>query len=181
MSTQEWESTLIQRAKTGDQEAFTQLYESYAPAIYRYVYVRIGNAELAEDIRSDVFIRMLEGLDRYENRGRPMLAWLYRIAHDRMVDTLRRHQLRSHIPLENCSYSYDGPETTISYQFDIEQLHMCIRDLPLAQQEVIKLRFMAGMSVPQIAAKLGRSEGAVRGLQHRGLQALARLIETPSA
>lgn len=181
MGTQSGESSIIERAKLGDQEALTQLYERYASTIYQYVYARVQDAELAEDIRSDVFVRMLEGFGRYEDRGRPVVAWLYRIAHDRLVDTFRRRRQRSYVPLDACSSSYDGPEVMLSHQLDMEQLRLCIQDLLPSQQEVIRLRFMAGMSIPEIAAQLGRSESSVRALQHRGLQALARLIETPSA
>ncbi len=181
MTIQAGERSIIERAKAGDHDALTQLYERYAGAIYHYVYVRVQDAELAEDIRSEVFVRMLEGFERYEDRGRPIVAWLYRIAHDRMVDTFRRGQQRSYVPLESCSSSYDGPESAVTHQIDIERLRLSMQNLMPSQQEVIKLRFMAGLSVPQIAAQLGRSEGSIRALQHRGLQALARLIETPSA
>lgn len=181
MSTQVWENTMIQRAKAGDQEALALLYEQYSAAIYHYIYVRVGDRDIAEDIRSDVFVRMLEGVEGFEYRGRPVIAWLYRIAHDRVVDTLRRRQTRSWMPLEYCSSSYDGPEASVAHQIDLERLRRCMKDLLPEQQQVIKLRFLAGLSIPEVAVRLGRSESAVRGLQHRGLQSLARLIETPSA
>src|SRR5689334_14709254 len=92
--------SLITRAKAHDQEALTEIYERYHAKIYHYINQRVQNADLAEDITADVFVRMLEGIARYEERGWPISAWLYRIAHDRSIDALRRQRIRATIPLE---------------------------------------------------------------------------------
>src|SRR5262245_9642515 len=95
------DSELVVRAKADDQQAISAIYERYSPGIYRYIYYRVGDTDLAEDLRAEVFLRMIEGMGRYEDRGWPLSAWLYRIAHDRAIDSLRRHQMRSPLPFES--------------------------------------------------------------------------------
>jgi RNA polymerase sigma-70 factor (ECF subfamily) len=171
------ETELVIRAKSGDHGAFTQIYERYAPAIYRYIYFRVGEAELAEDLQAEVFLRMLEGIHRYEDRGWPISAWLYRIAHDRTVDTMRRRRNRQHVPLESWGGCCDGPESSIEVQLDYEELNRMLNDLTDEQRKVIQMRFMADMSIQEVAKTLGRTEGSVKALQHRGLQSLARRLQ----
>jgi RNA polymerase sigma-70 factor (ECF subfamily) len=168
------DSELVRRAKSGDEAAISQIYERYAPAIYRYIYFRVGEAELAEDLQAEVFLRMLEGIHRYEDRGWPISAWLYRIAHDRTVDTMRRRRTRQHVPLEAWGGACEGPENEVDTQLDYEELNRMLLDLTDEQRQVIHLRFMADMSIQEVATKLGRTEGSVKALQHRGLQSLAR-------
>lgn len=168
------DSELIVRAKSGDHNAFAQIYERYAPAIYRYIYFRVGEAELAEDLQAEVFLRMYEGLQRYEERGWPISAWLYRIAHDRTVDTMRRRRHRRHVPFELWDGSCDGPESSVGVQLEHEELRRTLRDLTDDQRTVLTMRFMADMSVQEVARTLGRTEGSVKALQHRGIQSLAR-------
>ncbi len=173
-----YESELISRAKAGDHSAVTQIYERYAAAIYRYIYFRVGETELAEDIQAEVFLRMLEGMPRYEDRGWPISAWLYRIAHDRTVDTIRRRRSRRHVPFETWEGACDGPEQMIGTRLEHEELRQTLGDLTQEQRQVIMLRFMSDMSVQEVAQQLGRSEGSVKALQHRGLQSLARRLES---
>ncbi len=170
------DSELVIRAKAGDHSAFTQIYERYSAAIYRYIYFRVGEAELAEDLQAEVFLRMLEGIERYEDRGWPISAWLYRIAHDRTVDTMRRWRNRQHVPLETWSGMCDGPDSTVHVRLDYEELNRTLDDLTDEQRQVIRMRFMADMSVQEVAKKLGRTEGSVKALQHRGIQSLARRL-----
>jgi len=171
------ETELVIRAKSGDHGAFTQIYERYAPAIYRYIYFRVGEAELAEDLQAEVFLRMLEGIHRYEDRGWPISAWLYRIPHDRTVDTMRRRRNRQHVPLESWGGCCDGPESSVEVQLDYEELNRMLDDLTDEQRKVIQMRFMADMSIQEVAKTLGRTEGSVKALQHRGLQSLARRLQ----
>ena len=172
------DSELVVRAKAGDPGALTAIYERYSAAIYRYIYFRVGEAELAEDLQAEVFLRMLEGMERYEDRGWPISAWLYRIAHDRTVDTMRRRRSRQHVPLEAWSGTCDGPDSAVDVQLDYEELNQMLNDLTDEQRQVIRLRFMANMSVQEVARKLGRTEGSVKALQHRGIQSLARRLST---
>lgn len=171
------DSELVIRAKAADKHALTAIYERYSPAIYRYIYYRVGDVELAEDLRAEVFLRMLEGIHRYEDRGWPLSAWLYRIAHDRTVDTLRRRRTRVQLPLENWNGTSDGPESAVDIRLDCEEVRHTINRLTDDQRKVIQMRFMQEMSVQEVAKVLGRTEGAVKALQHRGLQAMARHLQ----
>ena len=177
MSIASTDADLVVRAKAADQQALTTIYERYSPAIYRYIYYRVGDAEMAEDIRADVFLRMLEGMGRYEDRGWPLSAWLYRIAHDRTIDTLRRRRTRPQLPLETWSGTTDGPESAVDVQLDREELYRTIDQLTEDQRDVIRMRFLQEMSVQEVANAMGRTEGAVKALQHRGIQALARQLQ----
>jgi RNA polymerase sigma-70 factor (ECF subfamily) len=181
MSAQVTDSELVIRAKAGDPTAFTAIYERYAAPIYRYIYFRVGEAELAEDLQGEVFLRMLEGMDRYEDRGWPISAWLYRIAHDRTVDTIRRRRNRQHVPLETWSGTCDGPDSTVDVRLDHEELKRMLNDLTDEQRQVILMRFMADLSVQEVAKRLGRTEGSVKALQHRGIQSLARRLSASYA
>lgn len=175
------DAELVLRAKQGDHGAFTQIYERYAPAIYRYIYFRLGEAELAEDLQAEVFLRMFEGLHRYEDRGWPISAWLYRIARDRTIDVMRRRRNRQQVPLDNWNGSCEGPENSVNAQLEYEELTRTLNDLTDEQRQVIQLRFLSEMSIQEVAQKLGRTEGSVKALQHRGLQSLARRLQAPVA
>jgi RNA polymerase sigma-70 factor (ECF subfamily) len=164
------------RANFSDPEALGRIYEQYAHAIYRYIYYRVRDTQLAEDLTADVFLRMIESIDRYEDRGWPISAWLYRIAHDRVIDTLRRKRRRLQIPLEDWWESYDGPDIAAFLQSEYQRLHSCFFRLTHSQREVIWLRFVDERSLQEVAYRLGISEGAVKALQYRGLRALARML-----
>ncbi len=167
---------LIERARSGDRAAFAQIYDRYAKPLYRYIYFRVGDADLAEDLQSEVFLRAFESLDRYEDRGWPFSAWLYRIARDRTIDMLRRRRFRQTVPLESWSGACEGPDHEVTARLDYEELRRHLCSLTDDQRQVIYLRFMANLSVQEVALRLGRSEGAVKALQHRGLQSLARRL-----
>src|SRR5262245_2821975 len=129
------DSELVNRAKSGDHGAVTLIYERYAAPIYRYIYYRVGEADLAEDLRAEVFLAMLEAIHRYEERGWPISAWLYRTPHDRTVDTLRRRRTRQQIPLESWGGWCDGPENSISAQLDHEEVKRMLNDLTDDQRQ----------------------------------------------
>lgn len=175
------ESELISRAKSADTHALATIYERYEQAIYRYIYYRVGDRELAEDLRAEVFLRMLEGIEQYEDRGWSIAAWLYRIAHDRTIDTLRRRYKRPQLPLETWTDICDGPESILDTQLDYEELHQSLNYLTESQRQVIMLRFIGELSIQEVARQLGRTEGAVKALQYRGIQTLARLLQPDNA
>jgi RNA polymerase sigma-70 factor (ECF subfamily) len=177
MSHNTTDSELVSRAKAGDDAAFAQIYQRYAPAIYRYIYFRIGDVELAEDLQAEVFLRMLEGLHRYEDRGWPVSAWLYRIAHDRTIDTLRLRRKRQHVPLHAWSGTYDGPEGSVGTRLEFEEVNRTLDTLTEDQRQVIRMRFIAELPIQEVANKLGRTQGAIKALQYRGLQSLARQLQ----
>ncbi len=168
---------LIERAKTYDQTALHAIYEHYSLGIFRYIYYRIGDYEMAEDLRAEVFIKMLEGLGSFSYQGWSISAWLYRIAHDRVVDHLRRAKRRQQEPLDD--HYIDpaaGPDLVSLARLDHAALREAIGKLTDDQAEVIILRFIQDLSLREVAQITGRTEGAIKALQHRALQALGRLL-----
>ncbi len=176
------ESHLIERAKACDEEALGELYRRHANAIFRYVYYRVGDQAVAEDIVGDVFVRALEGLTSYQDTGRPFEAWLYRIAHARVVDHYRRRDRRHVEPLDEglAADEETDPHRLAALRDDSRQAWAAVNRLTEDQQHVISLRFIAGYSTAEVAELLGKTEGAVKALQHRALASLRRLLEVES-
>ena len=169
------ESDLVQRAQQGDADAFTELYRRHVDQIYRFVLLRVGDEASAEDLTSEVFVRALESLHAYEDRGAPFAAWLYRIANARVVDHWRRSR-QMEISLD--SGDVDLPfEPAARDVFVMKVLSESLRRLTAEQQEVIILRFVEGYSTAEIAQITGRSEGAVKALQRSALASLARHMD----
>lgn len=175
------EAWLIARAKAGDAEAIGALYERYAPRIRRYIATRLGDPSQAEDICGDVFVKVLESLDRYEDRGWPFSAWLYRIAYARTVDVLRQARRRPFLPLdETLLGALEPPDEAIMARLSYYELKQIMDALTSEQRLVLMLRFDEDRSLAEIAQSLGRSVGSVKALQHRGLTRLAQeLAVTP--
>jgi RNA polymerase sigma-70 factor, ECF subfamily len=173
------EALLIAQAKQYEPEAVSMIYQRYADRIFRYIFYRVGEQALAEDLLSDVFVRALEALPRYSDEGRPFEAWLYRIAHARVVDHYRRQNVRRTTELNPFMRADEGddPDQTVDRQEDARQVRSALLSLSEDQQQVIALRFAGNYSVAEIAALLAKTEGAVRSLQHRALAALRRLLE----
>ena len=169
------ESVLIARAKTGDSEAITALYERYAPQIQRYIAARLGDPVQAEDVCADVFVKVLESLGRYEDRGWPFSAWLYRIAYARTVDVLRQSRRRHSIPLDERQLgALDPPDDAVMSRLAYHEIKGAMDILTREQQLVLRLRFDEDRSLAEIAESLGRTIGSVKALQHRGLTRLAQ-------
>lgn len=168
---------LIARARRGDANAFGDLYEQYLSAIYRYVYYRVGDVAEAEDLTEIVFLKAWEALDKFEVRDVPFSAWLYRIAHNVVVDRHRTHKaalpLDSVLPLPDES---DGPEDQFDMLEKIETLAQALSQLSPDYQQVLTLRFISGLSHAETGRVLNRSEEAVRVLQYRALNALRQVL-----
>lgn len=173
--TEEDESRWVERAVQGDTEAIAWLYRRYAPAVFRYLYYRLGDTEVAEEMTSEVFLRALEALPRYRQRGRPFLAWLYRIAGARSRDYHRRCRRQGRVMPEMPS-SLPSPEEEAEAHLTAGELQRALAHLTPLQQQVIVLRFIEGLTHSQVARIMGRSEGAIRILQYRALEALRRLL-----
>jgi RNA polymerase sigma-70 factor (ECF subfamily) len=176
------ESHLIERAKAYDEEALDELFRRHANSIFRYVYYRVGDQAVAEDVVGDVFERVLKGLPSYQDTGRPFEAWLYRIAHARVVDHYRRQDRRRVAPLneELAAGGETDPHQLAAFQDDFRRAWEAVNHLTEDQQQVISLRFIAGCSTAEVARLLGKTEGAVKSLQHRALASLRRLLEIES-
>ena len=167
---------LIARARQRDPEAITEIYSNHSPAIYRYIKFRIHEHETAEDLCSDVFLRMIETIDRYEDRGWPITAWLYRIAHDRTIDLIRKKNRHQMLPLEAWAGVTNDFEEQAIRKIELDDLREMLAFLTDEQRSVLELRFLSDMDIQNVAQRLGRSEGSVKALQHRGVAALQRLI-----
>jgi RNA polymerase sigma-70 factor (ECF subfamily) len=176
------EAQLVHRAQRGDREAFSELYHLFYPKIYRYIYFRVGNDAVAEDLTADVFVRMVSRIDRFTYRGRPFLAWLYTIARNRITDHYRHEGRATHLPLdERLVASEVDPDTGTAYLIRKEHLSEAIDSLTESQRQVIVLRFFEGMDNADIAEVLDKTVGAVKALQHRGLASLSRFFSNRDA
>ncbi len=174
------ESQLIQRAKQGDPAAVSELYNLHVDRIYKYIRYRIGDEQTAEDITAEVFLRALESLGDYDDRGAPFSAWLYRIASARVIDFWRRSKRHQTAPLDDPQMQDSLVATDDAVDVDFLQhqaLLIALQQLTDDQQNVIVLKFMQGLSNVDIAQTLGKTEGAVKALQRRALEALARLLD----
>ncbi|MBI1877913.1 MAG: sigma-70 family RNA polymerase sigma factor [Chloroflexi bacterium] len=172
------EAQLIEQAKT-DPEAFGRLYELYVEKIYNYIYYRLGNHHDAEDLTAKVFYRALNHIARYNNKGVPFAAWLYRIAHNLVVNWHRDHSRRQLVGLEDLDLSSDkqeNPQLAAERANESELLLTAIQRLPRERQELLVLKFVERMSNAEIGQVLGRSEGAIKSLYHRTLVSLKELL-----
>ena len=170
------ESKLISLSKQGDPEALASLYACYVERITRYVYSRVTDHQLAEDITSRIFLKMLEKLDTYQVGQSPVIAWLYRMAHNAVIDHYRLK--RTFISLEDVNQAEakqeDGIEEKLELQIKSQQLRAALQVLTEEQQRVLILKFIDGLSTREIARQLGKQPGSVRSLQMRALQKLSR-------
>lgn len=169
------EGELVQRAQAADSRAFAELYDLYHRRIYVYVYYKVGDQALAEDLAADVFARALQAIGSYDYRGVPIAAWLMRIAHNLVIDHFRRSSKRQVVELdEHHPASYGDPVPIVESRLVQDELRSAISKLTDDQQQVLILKFVEGMSNSEVAAAIGKPEGAVKSLQHRGLAALRR-------
>jgi RNA polymerase sigma-70 factor (ECF subfamily) len=175
--TDDLESLLVARAKAGDADALSRLYERYAPQIRRYITTRLGDPSQAEDICGDVFVKVLESLSRYEDRGWPFSAWLYRIAYARTVDVMRQARRRPSLPLDEALIgSLEPPDEDVLARLSYNEISGVMDQLTSEQRLVLRLRFGEDRSLAEIAQSLGRTVGSVKALQHRGLTRLAQVL-----
>jgi RNA polymerase sigma-70 factor (ECF subfamily) len=173
------EAQLIERAKT-DPEAFGQLYELYVEKIYNYIYYRLGNHHDAEDLTAKVFYRALNHIAHYNNKGAPFAAWLYRIAHNLVVNWRRDQSRRQTVGLEDvdlaASDRQDSPQHAAEQADERELLLAAMQRLPRERQELLVMKFVERMSNAEIGQVLGRSEGAIKSLYHRTLVSLKEIL-----
>ncbi len=178
-SSLEQETQWVELAIQGDADSFARLYDSYIDRLYRFIYFRVGNEQMAEDLSSQVFLKAWENLGRYETRGLSFGAWLFRIARNLVIDHYRTK--KEHEPLEEDGLAGSDPalmvDGSLDAQFEAEWLRSAMRQLTDDQRTVLALKFIEGLSTAEIAAIMGKRQGAVRALQLRGLQALAEIIE----
>ncbi|MCD4752894.1 MAG: RNA polymerase sigma factor [Anaerolineaceae bacterium] len=173
------EKVLLQRAKKGDPVAFAEIYDRCHPPIYRYIRYRVSDIQDVDDLTSDVFMCLVERINRFSYRGRPILAWLYTIARNLIIDYYRREGREKLSPInEQLAANTIAPEEYANQAFSVQMLSEGLRQLTENQQEIIIFKFFEGYSNAQVAQLMGKPIGAIKSLQHRGLAALRRALES---
>jgi RNA polymerase sigma-70 factor (ECF subfamily) len=171
-------SDIISRAQDGDKTVLSALYERYRESIFRFLYYRVGDIHVAEDLTSEVFLRMIRAIGGYRPRGIAFDAWLFQIARNQAIDYYRKQQREQNVLLEDeLLISSEGVEKMIDGNFNSERLVQALRHLSEPQRDVIVLRFVNEMPITQVAQTLHKSENSVKALQRRGLIALREILE----
>lgn len=167
------DTELVIQAKK-DPVAFGPLYERYVDQVYNYIFYRVGNHQDAEDLTARTFFRALKHIGKYEERGVPMSAWFYRIAHNLVANWHRDQGRHPLAPLEAApaSSSPDMPETVTVENEKRAWLLSAVRRLPDDRQQLLVLKFVERLSNAEIGAIMERTEGAIKSLYHRTLIAL---------
>jgi RNA polymerase sigma-70 factor (ECF subfamily) len=176
---EESDSVLIARAQE-DPGVFGLLYERYVERIYNYIYYRTGNHHDAEDLTARTFYRALKHFSRYVDRGAPFSAYLYRIAHNVVANWHRDTSRRQMVPLEEATLTAlkrEEPAAATDEKQEREMLLRVVRRLPPERQQLLILKFVEQMSNAAIAQVMGRTEGAIKSLYHRTLEALRQECE----
>ena len=170
---------LVDLAVQGDAEAFGQLYDHYVGGIYRFVYYRVGSAQLAEDLTSETFVRGLRAISRFSWQGKDFGAWLTTIARNLITDHFKSSRARLEIVSDSVPETRSSPPTPEDEVLSLVSNAMlleAVNSLPEEQRDCILMRFMQGLSIAQTAAALGRSEGAIKQLQLRAVRRLAKNV-----
>ncbi len=163
---------VIKRVKNGDVEAFGVLYEQYAEVIFRYVYSHLDGRLDAEDLTEEIFLRAWRALPKYDERGLPFTAFLFRIARNSLIDHYRSHKIVQSIEDVELQSHEAGPEEVVEVRIENGNLREMLAKLREDYRNVLIFRFLSGLSPEETAQVMQRSIGAVRVLQHRALAAL---------
>jgi len=172
---------LVQRAQTGDAEAFGELYDKYVDQVYRYIVYRVASAQLAEDLTSETFLRALRRISSFTWQGRDVGAWFVTIARNLIADHYKSGRYRLELTTEDVSQSsaapvQAGPENEVLEAMQNKVLLGAVKLLGAEQQECIVLRFLQGLSVSETAQVMGKNDGAIKALQYRAIRTLGRLL-----
>ena len=170
---------LVTLAAAGDREAFGRLYEQHAVRVFRHAYFLTSDVSLAEDLTAQTFLKALEAISRYEDRGVPFIAWLLRITVNLAINHRKALKNGIHAQLPEQILDDDAlssPEQSCTIKSEGERVWTKVRELPLEQRQVIVMRFMEDMAYSDVAAVLGKSIGAVRVIQFRALHNLRNLL-----
>jgi len=175
----EGEYNLIEAAKAGNAQAFGILYDAYLPPIYRFIYLKVGRKETAEDLTHEVFLSAWQNLKSYAHRGFPFSTWLYKISRNRVIDHYRTshpavtlaEEMEEYIELVN------APTDEIDRSLTMETIMSAIEKLPEEHQTILIMRFVDDAEPSEIAEVVGKSVGAVRVMQHRALQEVKNILK----
>jgi RNA polymerase sigma-70 factor (ECF subfamily) len=170
---------LVELARNGDAEAFGLLYDHYHSSVHRFLFYRTRSQQLAEDLTSETFFRALRSMSGFRWQGKDFGAWLMTIARNLATDHFKAGRTRLELTTEDMALHDDateGPEEAVLAGLTNEILLAALGELPGEQRDCLVMRFLQGMSIAETAAVLGRSDGAVKQLQLRGVRNLARLM-----
>ncbi|WP_229067957.1 ECF subfamily RNA polymerase sigma factor, BldN family [Actinoplanes sp. DH11] len=174
---------LVERAQAGEAEAFGLIYDRYVDTVFRFVYFRVGNRQLAEDLTSDTFLRALKRIGSFTWQGRDLGAWLVTIARNLVADHFKSGRYRLEVTTGDVLDAdredrgpEGSPESAVVDHITNVALLTAVKQLNPEQQECIVLRFLQGFSVAETAQTMGKNEGAIKALQYRAVRALNRLL-----
>jgi RNA polymerase sigma-70 factor (ECF subfamily) len=171
---------LVRRAQAYEEDALSAVFDIYYPKIYNYGLLQLREVQAAEDLASDVMLRVLESIERYQPRGVPFSAWVFRIARNRLVDIRRRSHRRREVSLVDSLVTASAggsPHATVERALDFGEVCFALGQLTDTQEQVIVLRFLKDLDVATVARTIGRSESAVKSIQFRALTALRRIMQ----
>src|SRR5438094_5103645 len=174
VSTVAYAEDLVRRVRANHPDAFDELYSRYSPRVFGYLFQRLnGNAEEAEDLTADVFTKVYEKIDGFQPQGAPLSAWVFRIAHNRLIDAVRRRPRQTQVTLDDAPELASGPVFEgINQQVALDQIKAGLARLTNEQRQVIVLRFLEGKSLAETADIVGRNDDPVKKPQARGLASL---------
>jgi RNA polymerase sigma-70 factor, ECF subfamily len=174
---------LVERAQAGQAEAFGLIYDRYVDTVFRFIYFRVGNRQLTEDLTADTFLRAFKRIGSFTWRGRDLGAWLVTIARNLVADHFKSGRYRLEITTGDVldadreDRAPEGsPEVAVVDRITNVALLGAVKQLNPEQQECVVLRFLQGFSVAETAQAMGKNEGAIKALQYRAVRALARLL-----
>ena len=173
------EQLLIQKAKNGEGAAFGQLYDRYLPQIYRFVFLKVGRKQDAEDITQQVFTSAWQNVNRFEFKGFPFSSWLYRIASNAVIDHYRTYKANIDIEQvpEDLFSEYTNDDEKIDTAMNVRMVRTALATLEQDQQNVLLMKFVDELSNKEIAEALQKTEGAIRVIQHRALKQLKAKLD----
>jgi len=170
------EIKIVQNAIKGEASAFGSLYDYYQPRIYRFVLIKVGRREEAEDLTHEVFLKAWQNICDYKNLGYPFSSWLYRIARNQITDFYRGKKDEAN--LDNIDPEYLASPAVIQTEnrMEAERVKLAIQELKPDYQDVLIMRFVEDLPIREVAAAMDKSEGAVKLLQHRAVRELKEIL-----
>jgi len=174
------EEKLIKDAIRGNSSAFGVLYDHYQPMIYRFVLVKVGSREEAEDLTHQTFLSAWQNVRTYKHRGHPFSSWLYQIARNQVIDHYRSK--KGDVSIEAVDPEYfvapASASVDLTSKLEMEKVQRAVRQLKPDYQDVIIMRFIEDISLKETAAAMKKSEGAIKLIQHRAIKELQKILES---